>query len=140
MVKGSTEALSCEVGIGAVVFLAPALHPATKQGFVPLSSCPLACSVVSWHTRGNSVRSLSVPVLTGVPLRNLDFQGTLTVQCGVEAANPCPPLTCCSWESNSVVMDYVTQKNLFLYYARMFLLVLSLLPSEVKRLGLNTHS
>lgn len=45
MVKGNTEALSCEVVMGAVVFLMSTLHPATKQAFVPLSSYPLACSL-----------------------------------------------------------------------------------------------
>lgn len=113
MVKGNTEALSCEVGMGVVVYLVPALHPATKQAFVPLSSCLLACSVMSWYTRGNSVCVQSAPVLTGVPLCSLAFQGTLTVQCGVESASPCSPLSCRSWESNGVVVDYVTRETYF---------------------------
>lgn len=72
---------------------------------------------MSWYTRGKNVCGQSAPVLTGVPLRSLAFQGTLTVQCGVchgvLSAYPCPPLTCRSWESNGVVMDYVTQKAYF---------------------------
>lgn len=117
MVKGNTVAVSCEVVMGAVVFLVPALRPATEQAFVPEQLSPCLLFVMSWYTRGcmrperTSIDWCASPQ-PSFP-RNPDCPVWSGVCHGVLSAYPCPPLTCRSWESNGVVMDCVTQKAYF---------------------------
>lgn len=120
MVKGNTEALSCEVVMGDVVFLVPALHPATSKPSCPSVAIPLlALCHELVHTREECMR----PERTSIDWRaspqpsfpRNPYCPVWSGVChGVLSAYPCPPLTCRSWESNGVVMDYVTQKAYFL--------------------------